>query len=210
MKITNLYLKFKNQVSLASRRAGFTMIELLIVISILGILAVAVLSAINPIEQINRGRDTGTRSDAEQLVSAIDRLYAFSGVYPWQLISSDPANFPEPVGGGLQQVTATLASGVVGIDPILTILSTNSDELKHSFVTRIDTMPNPLHIFNQGTTGSSTYVCFIPQSKAFREEAELRCVDAAGSGMPADTAEIAATVCGGYGAPATDVYVCLP
>ena len=45
---------------------GFTMIELLIVITILGILAVAVLSAINPIEQINRGRDTGRQSDAEQ------------------------------------------------------------------------------------------------------------------------------------------------
>jgi prepilin-type N-terminal cleavage/methylation domain-containing protein len=63
---------------------GFTMIELLIVITILGILAVAVLSAINPIEQINRGRDTGTQSDAEQLLSAIDRYNAFQGFYPWQ------------------------------------------------------------------------------------------------------------------------------
>ena len=33
-------------------RKGFTLIELLIVISILGILAVAVLSAINPVEQL--------------------------------------------------------------------------------------------------------------------------------------------------------------
>jgi len=69
---------------------GFTMIELLIVITILGILAVAVLSAINPIEQINRGRDTGRQSDAEQLLSAIDRYNAFQGYYPWQIDANDP------------------------------------------------------------------------------------------------------------------------
>ena len=61
---------------------GFTMIELLIVITILGILAVAVLSAINPIEQIRRARDTSSQSDAEQLLSAIDRYNAFQGVFP--------------------------------------------------------------------------------------------------------------------------------
>ncbi len=70
---------------------GFTMIELLIVITILGILAVAVLSAINPIEQINRGRDTGSQSDAEQLLSAIDRYNAFQGYYPWQEDADDAA-----------------------------------------------------------------------------------------------------------------------
>lgn len=64
-------------------RAGFTMIELLVVISVLGILATAVLSAINPIEQINKGRDTGHRSDAEQLINAVDRYYALHEIYPW-------------------------------------------------------------------------------------------------------------------------------
>ena len=47
------------------------MIELLVVISILGILAVIVLAAINPLEQINRGRDTASRSDAEQLFECV-------------------------------------------------------------------------------------------------------------------------------------------
>jgi len=67
-----------------SARHGFTLIELLIVIAVLGILAVAVLAAINPIEQINRSRDTGSRSDSEQLIGAIDRYYASRGFYPWQ------------------------------------------------------------------------------------------------------------------------------
>lgn len=67
-------------------QAGFTMIELLVVIAVLGVLAAAVLSAINPIEQINKGRDTGHRSDAEQLLSGVDRYFALHELYPW----SDP------------------------------------------------------------------------------------------------------------------------
>ena len=63
---------------------GFTMIELLIVIAVIGILAVAVLSAINPLEQIRRGRDTGSRSDSEQLISAINRRYSVLALFPWQ------------------------------------------------------------------------------------------------------------------------------
>src|SRR3989339_899005 len=79
-------MKFLQKIS---NQAAFTMIELLIVIAILGILAVAVLAAINPIEQINRGRDTGSRSDSEQLLSAIDRFYASQGYYPWRTAADD-------------------------------------------------------------------------------------------------------------------------
>jgi prepilin-type N-terminal cleavage/methylation domain-containing protein len=78
------------------RRLGFTMIELLIVIAVLGILAVAVLAAINPIEQIKRGKDTGSRSDAEQQISAIDRFYASQGYYPWMTGAADLLNEPQP------------------------------------------------------------------------------------------------------------------
>jgi len=79
----NIMKKLKSQL-------GFTMIELLIVITILGILAVAVLSAINPIEQINRGRDTGSQSDCEQLLGAVERFNAFQGHYPWQATADEP------------------------------------------------------------------------------------------------------------------------
>src|SRR5262245_55443132 len=69
-------------------QGGFTMIELLIVIAIIGVLAVAVLSAINPIEQINKSRDTRLRSDASQLLSAADRYYASKEVYPWNVTTT--------------------------------------------------------------------------------------------------------------------------
>ncbi|MBU1085313.1 type II secretion system GspH family protein, partial [Patescibacteria group bacterium] len=63
-------------------KKGFTLIELLVVISLIGVLAVAVLSAINPIEQLNKGRDAGRRADAAQIIKAIDRYYASYEAYP--------------------------------------------------------------------------------------------------------------------------------
>lgn len=197
--------RVKNTMRIQRSRAGFTMIELLIVIAILGILAVAVLSAINPVEQINRGRDTGTRSDAEQLLSAIDRFNAFQGFFPWQedaddtnvavLLSEIDAATP----------TVTLAGGTVC--PMLERLTEGgsvttdncigAQELKSSFAARIanNAGSRALFIYNRGNQGDSTYICFVPQSNAFLQEAQERC-DTAG-GIPADLAPIETEICNG-------------
>lgn len=54
---------------------GFTLIELLIVIVILGILATAVLVAMDPGEQIARGKDAGIISSVGQLGHAVQAYY---------------------------------------------------------------------------------------------------------------------------------------
>lgn len=54
---------------------GFTLIELLIVIVILGILATAVLVAMDPAEQIARGKDAGIISSVGQLGHAVQAYY---------------------------------------------------------------------------------------------------------------------------------------
>lgn len=194
--------------------AGFTMIELLIVIAILGILAVAVLSAINPIEQINRGRDTGSRSDAEQLVSAIDRYNAFQGFYPWQTGATDTANqaLPFTLFNDFGVITDSndcaiddkLGEGVAGC--------AGADELKITYFNRIfDPGYNHLSIYNSGNQGNSTYVCFVPQSRAFVTEAQARCQNDSGIGLPTDLQAVGTTVCAGFADPdANDIYVCLP
>jgi len=59
------------------------MIELLLVIAILGVLAVVVLIALNPVQQLARTRDAGRSSAVNQLGHAIE-AYAVThnGVYP--------------------------------------------------------------------------------------------------------------------------------
>lgn len=188
---------------------GFTLIELLIVISVLGILAVAVLSAINPVEQINRSRDTGTRSDAEQLISAIDRYYAGKSFYPWMT--------DEDSTGAMALTPLTVITGAsqpFGDDgeQVLTRLSAGGTaELKATFVNRIVGSGRALSLYNNGTQGDSTYVCFLPQSASFRDEAWTRCratlpADFPPLACPADaTCTTAAT-----SQTAVGCFVCLP
>lgn len=187
---------------------GFTMIELLIVIAVLGILAIAVLATINPIEQINRGRDTGSRGDAEQLLSAIDRYNATQGLWPWQIDTDAEAG-----------VVWGPATEVVDDDSCLLLdklaqggdsCASGADEVKAAFTTRLNASNyNELYMEFTGSSGDSLYICFSPQSGAFETEATRRC-DV--EGVPAD---YPATACGSCDALAGALgdsvnCICLP
>lgn len=193
---------------------GFTLIELLIVIAILGVLAAAVLSAINPIEQINRGRDTGSLSDAEQLLSATSRFNAAQGYLPWMYGEGDTSDTQDTSGtpafvqvcgtGGPNGCTpwhARTAANTLGntsATEVLNLLGANTavntvgtGELLPAYVNRINsTTGNPLYIFNDGTPGASTYVCFRSQSGSFSVKAKNRCGANQGDGLPADLQSI--------------------
>ena len=202
-------------------KLGFTMIELLIVIAVIGILAVAVLAAINPIEQINRGRDTGSRSDAEQLLSAVDRYYAGKGYYPWTTGANSTNTFTGA--GAAAMVELTAADQQIGDDVVEflnTLASGGASEVKASFVARVtDPAYNYLSIYNSGVTSESTYVCFIPKSASFREEAWFRCSNDAHDdydpSLPTDfpleaCPNTPACVTAGTVEAATDCMICLP
>src|SRR3989344_1192973 len=68
-------------------KRGFTLVELLIVIGLLGAIALIVIAAINPIEQANRARDTRFKADAGQLISAVDRYFAAKDEFPWMSLT---------------------------------------------------------------------------------------------------------------------------
>ena len=74
MKTQNTFDKFTK---------GFTLIELLVVIAVIGVLAGAIIVAINPTEQLARGRDTGKKSTTQQVANAVNAYYAAnSGIMP--------------------------------------------------------------------------------------------------------------------------------
>lgn len=83
---------------------GFTLIELLIVIAILGILAAAVLVAINPTKRQNQAKDSNTQSDIASLATALQAYYTAPGTgsYPSLLATlvanGDLKQLPTPGG----------------------------------------------------------------------------------------------------------------
>jgi prepilin-type N-terminal cleavage/methylation domain-containing protein len=61
---------------------GFTLIELLVVIAVIGILAAALLLAIDPIDKINAGNDTKVINDTRSIHDAALRYYTNNNALP--------------------------------------------------------------------------------------------------------------------------------
>lgn len=147
--------------SLQRSSQGFTLIEILIVIILIGILAVALLAAINPVELLRKGRDTQRQADARELLGAYERFYTTYGCYPWNGTACTTTT---------EQTTA--------VNPRFTGAGANEallieqDELKSQFSSR-DSVTNPtlsqrLFVSEDGTSNIMS-VCFEPESTAARD-----------------------------------------
>lgn len=60
---------------------GFTLIELLIVIAILGVLAAAVIAAINPAKRIAQANDAALKNDVGAIATAMQAYYTTNQFY---------------------------------------------------------------------------------------------------------------------------------
>lgn len=56
-------------------KKGFTLIEILVVIAVIGVLAAVLFVAINPLEQINKANDGGKVTTAREIIDAAERYY---------------------------------------------------------------------------------------------------------------------------------------
>ncbi|MDP2586078.1 MAG: prepilin-type N-terminal cleavage/methylation domain-containing protein [Candidatus Levybacteria bacterium] len=61
-----------------SIQKGFTLIEILVVIAIIGVLAAVTLTAINPLKRIQQANDAGVKSDIAQIAQAMQAYYTSS------------------------------------------------------------------------------------------------------------------------------------
>ncbi len=66
--------------SLSKKQQGFTIVELLIVIVVIGILAALVITTFSGIQQ--KGRDTERQTDIKALHGQLEAYYAQNGKYP--------------------------------------------------------------------------------------------------------------------------------
>lgn len=93
-------------------KKGFTLIELLIVIAILGVLAVVVLVAINPVQQLARTRDAGRISSVAQLGHAVEAYYtAHNGTYPSDLATLATTGEINQIPGEVGNTLTSVCSG---------------------------------------------------------------------------------------------------
>jgi prepilin-type N-terminal cleavage/methylation domain-containing protein len=156
---------------------GFTLMELLIVIGVLGILAAGLLAAIDPFEQLKKARDTNNRSATIEFLGASQRYYATHGYLPWfkpgLATPYDQVNCPDADWLSLRPVVPTityprasvkvaidLAGGDGVYDCITNTLNTDG-EIKTTFFSGLKT---PLYIMSGSPT--SVAVCFAPEGRS--------------------------------------------
>lgn len=138
---------------------------MLIVIALLGALAVGLLAAVDPFEQLKKGTDTSRRNTVAEFYNAAIRYYAVNSAFPWGT-ASQPSGTPlaDPnygfsgignleTSGELKQNFSNLAGGV--------------NALNQMYVTAVT---------SAGTT--QVIVCFLPASKSFQFDQNTRYDDA--------------------------------
>ena len=108
-----------------SSRKGFTLIEMLIVIAIIGILSSIVLVGLGPIQR--RGRDARRQADLRQVQNALELYYNKCGYYPGLAAGGSDAPSPPPgvrgctgysVNNGWTGMTDALTQSFLGVSKI--------------------------------------------------------------------------------------------
>lgn len=135
-------------------KKGFTLVELIIVIGIMVLLTMGLLIAIDPVEQIARGRDANRRKAVTEYYSALYRYYAGRNSFPW---------------GSGANILPLEDAGLLGA-------MLNSGELSYKYSDQMGQSPYVgLTVTTQSIAGGAKmWVCFNPESKSMSREALVK------------------------------------
>lgn len=141
------------QILLFRSSDGFTLIELIVVIAIMGILLLGLLISIDPLEKLAKGRDTNRRRAAIEYFLAMQRYYSINTRFPWGIGAS--AISIEDSG-----VLATLVG---------------NGELSPKFTSQLGVNPYiGITVTTQSVAnGGKIWVCFNPESKGISREVNV-------------------------------------
>jgi len=157
---------------------GFTLIELLIVIALLGALAVGLLAALDPFEQLKKGTDTGTRNLVSEVHGAIIRYYGIKNHMPWCPTGENcPA---DPSGTNLD----TAPIGPMNAQGTALANIKSAGELKPDFA-ELAGGKTTLVFVTGSEADASVSVCFRPTSKSFLADPNSK-YDKKGVEVPCD------------------------
>ncbi len=135
---------------------GFTLIQLLVVIGILGILAAALVATIDPFEQLNKAQDANSKNTAVEFLNANIRYYTTHSAMPWGAAGA------ECMGVGNNTLSAVnLFSNAAMYTTCLGVLVTEG-ELKPAFTTATGILQN----LYASETGGNITMCYQPKSKS--------------------------------------------
>ncbi len=174
------------------KKFGFTLVELLIVIALLGALAVGLLAALDPFEQLKKGNDTGVRNTTSEFHGAVIRYYAIKNVMPWcqnSTCTSFRDGSSEPSATPLTNLPNTIAEIV------------NTGELKSDFVQLAGSGTLSKIYVNGNNTSASVSVCFKPTAKSFINDPNTK--------FESNGIEVTGNACKSQGGARTDCYWCV-
>jgi prepilin-type N-terminal cleavage/methylation domain-containing protein len=153
-------------------RKGFTLIELLIVIALLGALAVGLLAALDPFEQLKKGTDTGVRNTVSEVHGAVIRYYAIKSQMPWcadGTCSAFEAGWSDDTAITLDTIDAVVQN-IIDTGELKSDFSTLAGD---ATLTKITVLGN--------NTDATVQVCYKPTSKSFTADPNTKFDPATGT-----------------------------
>lgn len=135
----------------------------------IALLAVTVLSAINPVEQFNKARDTSSKQDASEYLSSLERYFATFGCYPWDNANNGTATNACPA-----TPVGLSATAVGSLNATTNAELATRQEIKPQFKTRMATetvAANKNVLIASVDANNLVHVCYLPSSKSFLAQA---------------------------------------
>lgn len=146
-------------ININNLKKGFTLIELLVVIAVLGVLATVVIVAINPFEQLAKGRDSGRLSTTAQLGQAdVSYSVANNGAF----VTANPT-----------WVTSLQKAGEISIIPATITYSNNNNigqcnlNNQNNMCYNSSSANGPIVVYSRLESTSNNSRCLAPNTAAW-------------------------------------------